>query len=226
MDHTLTHHGIFGMKWGVRRFQNKDGSLTSAGKTRYSRQNVENDVAEAMKTHKEATDRVMENGPKITEYADKLGKAYDEAFNNYKLDEKTKSELVKKISQDFDDMEEDDFDWFADDYINDRLIGQVNKQLQDQLIEFQDLQDKYWEDVHTITDDVRKKYENVDVRELSGLKTLGRMAVSEAISNNLDTSWNSYISRHFDDYWVYDTDAHYGAVERIKKEVREEMFGK
>lgn len=28
----LEHHGIPGMKWGVRRFQNKDGSLTSAGK--------------------------------------------------------------------------------------------------------------------------------------------------------------------------------------------------
>ena len=30
----LEHHGIKGMKWGVRRFQNKDGSLTSAGKAR------------------------------------------------------------------------------------------------------------------------------------------------------------------------------------------------
>ena len=31
----LYHHGIKGMKWGVRRFQNKDGSLTTAGKKRY-----------------------------------------------------------------------------------------------------------------------------------------------------------------------------------------------
>lgn len=31
----LYHHGIKGMKWGVRRFQKKDGSLTSAGKKRY-----------------------------------------------------------------------------------------------------------------------------------------------------------------------------------------------
>lgn len=32
----LAHHGIKGQKWGVRRFQNEDGSLTSAGQRRYN----------------------------------------------------------------------------------------------------------------------------------------------------------------------------------------------
>lgn len=32
MNETLEHHGIKGMKWGVRRYQNEDGTLTDAGK--------------------------------------------------------------------------------------------------------------------------------------------------------------------------------------------------
>lgn len=33
----LEHHGVKGQKWGVRRFQNKDGTRTAIGKARYAK---------------------------------------------------------------------------------------------------------------------------------------------------------------------------------------------
>lgn len=37
----LYHHGTKGMRWGIRRYQNKDGSLTPAGKKRYAKLEAE-----------------------------------------------------------------------------------------------------------------------------------------------------------------------------------------
>lgn len=36
----LSHHGIEGQKWGVRRFQNEDGTLTPEGRERYTHANA------------------------------------------------------------------------------------------------------------------------------------------------------------------------------------------
>ena len=47
-DNYLAHHGIKGQRWGVRRYQNSDGSLTDAGRKRYGyAESVENRVKNA-----------------------------------------------------------------------------------------------------------------------------------------------------------------------------------
>lgn len=52
----IQHHGILGQKWGVRRFQNPDGSLTASGKKRYNNSFSKDakKLAKKLRTHSEA----------------------------------------------------------------------------------------------------------------------------------------------------------------------------
>lgn len=43
----LAHYGVLGMKWGVRRYQNADGSLTAAGRKRYNKQEAKENYKKA-----------------------------------------------------------------------------------------------------------------------------------------------------------------------------------
>lgn len=55
----LYHHGIKGMKWGVRRYQNPDGSYTSAGRLRYGIKSA----ADKVKTNVKDTYERVYNDP-------------------------------------------------------------------------------------------------------------------------------------------------------------------
>ena len=52
-DDILAHHGILGQKWGVRRYQNPDGTLTAAGRKRY-RVDEEGNIVEKTRQERRA----------------------------------------------------------------------------------------------------------------------------------------------------------------------------
>lgn len=75
----LEHHGIPGMRWGVRRYQNSDGSLTNAGRKRYgdgiAKSRSERKAAKAQAKAAKRREKIL-NNPKLlkkhlNEYSDK-----------------------------------------------------------------------------------------------------------------------------------------------------------
>lgn len=96
-QYELYHHGIKGMKWGVRRFQKKDGSLTPAGKNRYETRQAKRDKrAEKYETRAAKYQRDIDelkskgiNSP----YIDKLEKKRDKNLEN--AERKRQGKLTK-----------------------------------------------------------------------------------------------------------------------------------
>ena len=63
-DPYLMHHGIKGMKWGVRRYQNKDGTYTQAGLARYRK--AEQAYETQKKIRDETYSKYKSGDPKVT----------------------------------------------------------------------------------------------------------------------------------------------------------------
>lgn len=101
----LRHWGVKGMRWGVRRYQNRDGTLTPAGKKRYDKELEKLKAEEKMLKNQERTKAKLDK-------LEELRKSNEARRNNLgegkKTEEKktnTKDDAVKKTIKDLSDDE-------------------------------------------------------------------------------------------------------------------------
>lgn len=103
----LLHWGIKGMKWGVRRYQNKDGTLTPAGKKRYNAEMERLKNEEKILKNKEATRAKLAKLETKQKEIDERKKALEGKSNSKSVTKKTdgESEPKRKSVKDMSDEE-------------------------------------------------------------------------------------------------------------------------
>lgn len=78
---SLKHDGIMGMKWGVRRYRNKDGSLTPAGKERYGSKKYSNKLKDVRQLSDEELNKRIDRLKREKEYINLAGETVDQGKN-------------------------------------------------------------------------------------------------------------------------------------------------
>lgn len=106
---TLQHHGIKGMKWGVRRYQNKDGSLTPAGKKRAAKLKeeytsltgkrlVRSKISPTSKTSKKPEEKKEESTPKKKSVHEMSDAELNAVVNRLRLEQQYSQLNPKQVS--------------------------------------------------------------------------------------------------------------------------------
>ena len=99
MDNELYHYGMKGMRWGIRRYQNKDGSLTPAGKKRYNKEMAKLKAEEKALKNKQKTQAKMDKLDEKRKDAEALRKGKTPPSTLKKAKE-TQKRSLKDLSDD------------------------------------------------------------------------------------------------------------------------------
>ena len=88
----IAHHGIKGQKWGVRRYQNQDGSYTDAGKIRYRSTSISSALARRSNEKVDKSFKKWQVGAQNRDTAIEYGKRRNQALIAYKTGSGTRKE--------------------------------------------------------------------------------------------------------------------------------------
>lgn len=127
-DRNLYHHGIKGQRWGVRRYQNKDGSLTPEGRRKYRNIAGNYDYPRIKYAQIKAGRQYTKSSLRVSEL-EKKGKSKIKiaaAYLKNKLDEFNSNKALDKEREVFDKVNKAFFDkYFGKKYV-DMVVASYN----------------------------------------------------------------------------------------------------
>lgn len=118
----LYHHGILGMKWGVRRYQNPDGTLTPLGKKHTK---AYSESGEYHKRTEAARNKVIEEGNKLIKQNKGLSRDFGGKYEN--VDDPEYFELVAQEYKVNTDSYWDSYSKFMDARKKEMNFNSLNK---------------------------------------------------------------------------------------------------
>lgn len=209
----LYHHGIKGQKWGVRRFQNEDGSLTDVGKKRYGINEFTKEVNKQINSS-DVQNKIRDlraQSDSFNDQANKLGEKYDEYYKSL-LSNKSFDDEVKKALNGVDEFDK----WEIVDGLIDKYMPVA---LDDEYDSLYKNMDNYWDSINDLSNTLFSKYKDSTVKSLTySLRTQidnGQKEADAILRGSIDgIDWNGYLYRHFDDYWKNDRDSRYAVLSK------------
>lgn len=180
----LSHHGIKNQKWGQRRFQNKDGSLTPLGRIRYGVGRYQKEDGSLTRVGKKAIRKDIEK-MKIPEKYKAYKKANEKYYDNPDKENELLSDVVKTKHA---------YDMSVYKMTNDFLNKYGNKRVS----EVRELTAKGQEEVRRLLKDSEKDRsvwdENISVVRRANAyeneKNLNDLKLNKAITKEIDRSYN------------------------------------
>ena len=180
-QHYLKHYGVKGMKWGVRRYQNEDGTLTAAGKERYYSDGEQRSMYEHAKKSTIVEDKYIGRGTvkdiddikEAGAFLKKQSESITKDFNDYserarkdlialKTNSEFKNAVMKRLKEELGgpDMVDDDelLDMCISDAVTDLHYKYRSKETGKAYVRFQDNVFQYSDNVKSIAEDIVGQY--------------------------------------------------------------------
>lgn len=237
----LQHHGIKGQKWGVRRFQNEDGTYTAEGKERYGRgitglffnrnkdnvklDVIKNEAYESVKSNKELINQLPSKEKKLINDLNSISKEYADFFKTAKLSSKDKEEIWEKLHSDFGNGVDDDE--FFNEIVIEHLQNDIElwqKKAPKELDSKRRTIDKEARDIKSIIEKItqpiidkygNKRIEDIDQKKYPGTINIIRQMISNHVLENQWLSSYIFAESYSSDPSFYESKEYWDAIFRF-----------